>query len=173
MPQTYLPSSNFRVCAYVLDDRRLGNQRVDNIRVLESLSGYRLVHSSKWHDDMTGKIVTEPWAEGEWYVERHLTGFYKPVSLWRGHEWLFKQYNQAICLEYSEVRGFKDTCQLKFETLWNHCYSGTDDAMPDWFNVTAFHQYMQYLLVQKAPKIYRAKFPGLLEEYEYKWPTKS
>lgn len=85
--QTFLPFASFGESARVLDNRRLGKQRVENLQILNAL----VYPSYGW--------------------QRH-----PAVGLWRGHAYALWQYHEAVCDEWT-ARGFKDTCRAKVREL--------------------------------------------------------
>lgn len=81
--QTFLPLPDFAATAGVLDDTRLGKQRVEAYQIVRSLDG-----------------VTQGW--------RH----HPAVKMWRGYEGALVQYGLAVCLEWTR-RGRADTVHDK------------------------------------------------------------
>src|SRR5579875_3068702 len=81
--QTFLPFADFVASAAVLDDPRLGKQRVEAYQILRTLDG-----------------VTSGW--------RH----HPAVRMWRGYEAALVQYTLRICEEW-ERRGHADTVRDK------------------------------------------------------------
>jgi hypothetical protein len=81
--QTFLPLPDFAATASVLDDIRLGKQRVEAYQIVRSLDG-----------------VTQGW--------RH----HPAVKMWRGFEGALVHYGLAICLEWTR-RGRVDTVHDK------------------------------------------------------------
>ncbi len=81
--QTFLPYPNFAESARVLDNRRLGKQRVETLQILNALSN----PSYGWQN-------------------------HPAVKMWRGHKDSLVVYGIAICREWL-VRGFNDTCADK------------------------------------------------------------
>lgn len=80
---TFLPYKNFDRSARVLDDKRLGKQRVETLQILRVLRG-----------QATG------WAK------------HPAVLMWKGYEQALGMYGLAMCAEWVK-RGFKDTCAGK------------------------------------------------------------
>lgn len=78
--QTFLPYPSFSKSASVLDNRRLGKQRVECLQILKALT----LPSYGWQN-------------------------HPAVKMWRGFEHLLVVYGCQICLEWTN-RGFKDTC---------------------------------------------------------------
>lgn len=81
--QTFLPYKSFRESARVLDNRRLGKQRVECLQILKAL-----------HDPDYG------WQN------------HPATQMWRGHADDLAKYGVAICDEWIS-RGYKDTCREK------------------------------------------------------------
>ena len=77
--QTFLPYPDFAESARVLDDVRLGKQRVEAYQIVRTLRG-----------------VTKGW--------RH----HPAVKMWRGHENALVDYGLAMCAEWTS-RGRADT----------------------------------------------------------------
>lgn len=77
--QTFLPYKSFSRCARVLDDKRLGKQRVEAYQILRTLSG-----------------ETRGWLP------------HPVVKMWRGYESALARYGVAMCDEWLK-RGFADT----------------------------------------------------------------
>lgn len=82
--QTFLPYSDFDASAYVLDNRRLGKQRVEAYQILRTLLG----ETGGWRN-------------------------HPAVKMWRGYEGALFLYGFAVCREWRH-RGFKDTMLVKF-----------------------------------------------------------
>lgn len=84
--QTFLPLSDFKECARVLDYRRLGKQRVEAWQILNTLAlGER---AKGWRN-------------------------HPAVLMWRGHEDALNAYGREMCLEWIE-RGYNDTMLERF-----------------------------------------------------------
>lgn len=82
--QTFLPYPDFRQCAKVLDDRRLGKQRVEAKQILDCLTG-----------------------KGSLAWQNH-----PAVKMWRGYTAALRCYIDCMLLEW-EIRGFKNE-KMKF-----------------------------------------------------------
>jgi hypothetical protein len=81
--QTFLPYPDFLASARVLDNRRLGKQRVETLQILNALTN----SSYGWQN-------------------------HPAVKMWRGHTAHLVLYGLAICAEWKR-RGFNDTCAEK------------------------------------------------------------
>lgn len=83
--QTFLPFADFHASAAVLDNKRLGKQRVETYQIQRVLAG-----------------LTKGW-------KRH-----PAVLMWEFHVPALNAYGRAICLEWT-ARGFQDTVAPHFE----------------------------------------------------------
>jgi hypothetical protein len=81
--QTFLPYQDFAMSAQVLDNKRLGKQRVECLQIINALAGAK----SSW--------INHPC-----------------TKMWRGFELLLVEYAIEICDEWIS-RGYKDTCRDK------------------------------------------------------------
>lgn len=81
--QTFLPYASFARSARVLDDARLGKQRVEVLQILNTLHGVR----QGWRN-------------------------HPAVRMWRGHEEALIEYGLEISREWRR-RGHADTCLEK------------------------------------------------------------
>lgn len=82
--QTFLPYPSFKESARVLDNRRLGKQRVECKQILRAIQG------------KTAGWINHP-----------------AVKMWAGHEGSLCEYALAICDEWI-ARGFNDTIREWF-----------------------------------------------------------
>jgi Pyrimidine dimer DNA glycosylase len=85
--QTFLPYPSFTDSAKVLDQKRLGKQRVENLQIMKAL----LDPTYGWQN-------------------------HPAVKMWRGYETALLEYQRAICTEWTS-RGYKDTCLEKTEAM--------------------------------------------------------
>ena len=81
--QTFLPYSDFKASAKVLDNKRLGKQRVEVLQILKALT------------------------EEEYGWKNH-----PATKMWKGYERALAKYGIVVCEEWIS-RGFKDTCLPK------------------------------------------------------------
>lgn len=82
--QTFLPFESFSESAKILDNKRLGKQRVEAYQIMRALTG----ESTGW--------VNHP-----------------ATKMWRDHENALSEYGMIICREWIN-RGFKDSLLEKF-----------------------------------------------------------
>lgn len=149
--QTFLPyigeaensHAYYEECAGLLDQKRLGKQRVENLQIMTAL--------------FTGKgWVNHP-----------------AVKMWRGHEWSLLLYQDAICKEWIHQCGFKDTCLVKTIRVYfdNADLSPTaDHSDPPWLGNEALSRSHQSNLIRKDPEYYGKRFPGVPDNLPYIWP---
>ncbi|RZS90003.1 hypothetical protein EV189_1785 [Motilibacter rhizosphaerae] len=146
--QTFLPHPGFVASARVLDDRRLGKQRVETFQVLRALT----------------------WPDYGW--KNH------PVSrMWRGFVPALVCYGLA-CIEAWERRGRVDATRgllLEFTggrvPEWGELRD--TGQLPPWLGDEAVHRSHRSRLVAKEPESYAAVFPGEAPDLDYVWPGAS
>lgn len=104
--QTFLPYTSYSRCAEVLDNKRLGKQRVECLQILNAL----LDPSKGW---------------------KH----HPAVKMWRGYERELIDYGIVMCQAWLG-RGFDDTCQGKIMSFLpettedsHRCPSWLDDNL--------------------------------------------
>ena len=122
--QTFLPHQSFKFSAEVLDNKRLGKQRVENLQILKAI----ILPEYGWKN-------------------------HPAVKMWKGYILAFSRYHNAICDEWTG-RGFKDTCKEKFQKLletpgW-YSYGGN----PSWIGDEEFHKSHKSNLTRKKPEHY-------------------
>lgn len=96
--QTFLPYPDFAQSASVLDNKRLGKQRVECLQIL--------------------KAITNP----TYGWQNH-----PAVRMWRGHYIALADYGLRICEEWTK-RGFKDTCAVKIIPFLCRTGAGNDPS---------------------------------------------
>lgn len=138
--QTFLPYSSFVTSATVLDQKRLGKQRVENLQI------------------MTALLEKRGWVH------------HPAVKMWDGFEWALLMYQDAICSEWSDFRGYRDTCQKKTWELYFQHRRHSDEVYPPWLEMEEFHISHQSNLIRKDPEYYGPRFPGVPDDLPYFWP---
>ncbi len=156
--QTFLPYADFDRCAAVLDNMRLGKQRVETLQIIQVLVRLR------WNN--TAGVI-ESFAPKGW--RNH-----PAVLMWQGYESALAAYQDATCREWTS-RGFNDTCQRKTTGLL--VAAGRDGGGglqdPPWLGDEALHRSHQSNLVRKDPEFYAPIFVGVPPDLPYVWPTAS
>lgn len=146
--QTFLPyGKNFVKNAQVLDNKRLGKQRVENLQIINCLCG-----------------VSKGWRN------------HPAVRMWAGYEKALLAYQAAICSEWTD-RGYKDTCLIKSALVIGHdpFIQGLLPVIPWWLDdedveskVMVSHQSN---LVRKLSDHYAPHFPTVPNDIPYHWPV--
>ncbi|MGI8676970.1 MAG: MSMEG_6728 family protein [Nocardioidaceae bacterium] len=154
--QTFLPYPDFNRSARVLDDKRLGKQRVECLQIMHVLIGLR------WNVSLE---VIEEFTPRGW--RNH-----PAVLMWTGCEDSLLDYQRSVCAVWAS-RGFHDTCYAKSVGLMARWWDegGTGSARPSWLGDAALHRSHQSNLIRKAPAIYRPLFPGVPDDLPYIWPA--
>jgi len=148
--QTFLPFPDFLASARVLDDRRLGKQRVEALQVLRAL----IRHPYGW--------------------QRH-----PAVRMWRGYEEALGAYALAICAEWVG-RGHADTvvaslladlaaAGLPTPRTQDELTPGVE--LPPWLGDERVHASHRSALLRKAPEWYASRLPPEPVELGYYWPV--
>jgi hypothetical protein len=147
--QTFLPSINFTECARMLDDKRLGKQRVECLQILHCLVGR-----------------TQGWQN------------HPAVKMWRGYERCLAHYGLEICEEWIYGRFHRDTCssQLKQLELYAEMHMNQPDIQrPPWLlddyiaeRVITSHRSN---LLRKDPEHYGQFGWNIPNDLPYFWPV--
>lgn len=149
--QTFLPYAEFVTSASVLDNARLGKQRVETLQILNTLLG-----------------ISKGWQS------------HPAVKMWRGYEAGLVEYGVAICDEWIG-RGFKDTCRDKILNLGELAVDCTPSDLnqerasreryPEWLGDEELHISHQSNLIRKLPSHYSKYFIGVPADLPYVWPA--
>lgn len=147
--QTFVPWPGFAATAAVLDDRRLGKQRVEVLQVLRALTrpGYG-------------------WAN------------HPAVLMWRGSEEALVAYGLAMCAEWVG-RGGADTVAAKLlDEIGLPAVRSEDDLvaaglLPAWWGDDAVHRSHRSALLRKDPAWYGRHWPEEPDDLPYVWPVRS
>ncbi|MEW2569944.1 MSMEG_6728 family protein [Streptomyces sp. NPDC057621] len=149
--QTFLPYPGFTRSAAVLDQARLGKQRVEALQVLRGLT----VPGYGW---------------------RH----HPAVRMWIGYEEALVRYGLDVCAVWV-AEGRADTCATTLVTDFGLARPGTavraqedladDGELPPWLGDPAFHRSHQSALLRKAPEVYTPLFPDVPDDLPYLWPA--
>ncbi|WP_370324200.1 MSMEG_6728 family protein [Euzebya sp.] len=144
--QTFVPLPDFAGSAAVLDDRRLGKQRVEALQILRAL-----------HLDGYG------WAA------------HPAVTMWQGHTPALVAYGMAVVEEWTG-RGHADTTgPLIAEFVHPHRPGAQRDlaaagALPPWWGRDDVHRSHRAALRRKDPARYATAFPDAPADLDYVWP---
>jgi hypothetical protein len=150
MVQTFLPFPDFAASAKVLDDRRLGKQRVEALQILRAQvrEGYGWQH-------------------------------HPAVRMWRGYPEGIASYALAICAEWA-ARGRADTVaesvRADLEAAGLPPPRTQDELaaaglLPDWLGDDRVHRSHREVLLRKLPEHYAPVFPDDAPGTAYVWPV--
>lgn len=160
--QTFLPYPDFAASAAVLDNKRLGKQRVENLQIFQAVLGARI------------KIDE---ATNEWSLTFGRIGWsnHPATKMWERDLLSLIHYQDAICSEWLG-RGYRDTCMNKTQFLFEH--AARTDALKDrlgsnpaWLGREDLHASHRANLLRKDPEWYGQY--GWTEEPAdgYIWPV--
>jgi Pyrimidine dimer DNA glycosylase len=123
--QTFLPYSDYRESAKVLDRARLGKQRVEVYQILRVLLGF-----------------SKGWAN------------HPCVRQWKGYEWQLYLYGLKICQEWRN-RGYKDTVLDKMmDMMGKYPALDYPNRIPAWLGNEKYHSSHRSNLLRKDPVWY-------------------
>ncbi|HET8795014.1 MAG TPA: MSMEG_6728 family protein [Arthrobacter sp.] len=138
--QTFLPYPDFAASAAVLDQARLGKQRVETLQILRAL----VIPDYGWR--------------------RH-----PAVLMWSGYVPALTLYGLAMVAEWVG-RGHEDGTQANILEFAPGVLDDGDIPMPPWLGDHEFHRGHQSNLILKSPAFYQARFPGVDGGLPYVWP---
>ncbi|TDE10161.1 MSMEG_6728 family protein [Jiangella asiatica] len=148
--QTFLPYPEFEESARVLDQRRLGGQRVEALQVLRAL--------------------TRPG-----YGWRH----HPAAAMWAGYEEALARYGLDICARWRSL-GHGDTVAVTIDAdlagatgitpARTQLELAAAGELPPWLGDPEFHRSHQSALVRKNPQHYRRWLPNVPPDLPYVWP---
>lgn len=150
--QTFLPYPDFEATAAVLDDLRLGKQRVEALQIVRALT----------------------WPTYGW---KH----HPAVLMWKSHEEALGRYGVIICREWRR-RGRADTCEQKIKDDLaaagvrvpprSQAALARARALPPWLGDEAVHRSHRAALLRKDPDWYGARIEQTPTDLEYVWPVR-
>ena len=143
---TFLPWPEFDWSARCLDNDTLSEQREDTLQIMHHL----LI-------DGGGAVSGNP-----------------TVKMWEGYERALLAYQQAMCNEWSSVRGFEDRIWDSTRLMFLDVVvdpMATPLITPPWIGDVDFHIPHQSNLLRKDPEHYRKFFPGIRDDHPYIWPS--
>jgi hypothetical protein len=148
--QTFLPYPDFARSAAVLDDRRLGKQRVETLQVLRALT--RLTYGWKRHP---------------------------AVRMWAGFPEGVAAYGLVVCAEWVR-RGWADTCAATIVADLaeagrppprTQAELAARMLLPDWIGDERVHRSHRAALLRKDPEHYGPLFDDVDPAEPYFWPS--
>lgn len=139
--QTFLPYPDYYKSLRVLDNQRLGKQRVEALQIVRALT---------------------PDLHPNYGWQNH-----PAVEMWRTYERSLIWYGIAAC-DIWVSRGYKDTVRTQLWVYLSHHRTGTK---PYWLGDKEFHKSHKSNLVRKDPAHYRQYFPNVRDDLPYIWPA--
>lgn len=121
---TFLPYPSFRASAKVLDNKRLGKQRMEVWQIYLALT------------------------KKDYGWKNH-----PAVKMWKGFERALVDYGQSICIEW-QSRGFKDQMLNRFVKAERKLSLRNDFLLPSWLGCPGFHGSHRSNLLRKNPIYY-------------------
>lgn len=146
--QTFLPYADFSKSASCLDQKRLGKQRCEAYQILNILLGLGKRNKN-------GKMTWEN---------------HPAVKMWRGYEYILKDYIAAICAEWV-YRGYKDTVAQKTADLIRSKSMHMKVQPPPWLGNDKFHASHRSNLLRKDKRYYSAYGWTEPDNLPYVWPV--
>lgn len=122
--QTFLPYQDFVNSAKVLDNKRLGKQRVEVIQILKALT----VPEYGWKN-------------------------HPATRMWMGSELWLCNYGHAVCDEWIS-RGYKDSCKDQISDIAESLNPEFSCNYPSWLGDEKFHRSHRSNLTRKNPEHY-------------------
>lgn len=141
--QTFLPYPDFAKSAAVLDNRRLGKQRVEALQIFNAL---------------VGDGARRGWSA------------HPAALMWRGCEAALVDYAAAVCAEWAR-RGYSNAKMDVRLREMRLAVRGRKRAGPNWLGNARFHAAHRSNLLRKYPEHYRRFWPKLRDDLPYVWPT--
>ena len=145
--QTFLPHPDFERTAEVLDDHRLGKQRVEVLQILNAM------HRT------SGGWVNHP-----------------ATRMWGGYEPALVAYGLAV-IDVWTRKGRVDTVRGKIlphllgEPFRTQREIEARGMLPPWLGREDLHRAYRSALVRKMPEHYRPLFPDVEDDLPYVWPA--
>ena len=146
--QTFLPYNNYYQSAKVLDQKRLGKQRVEVLQLLNSIKASK--------EDKPYRGWKNHPCRNMWYQKGK-------------HDYsnALVTYGQAVCKAWKE-RGYKDTCYEKISAHYDH---SAKLVFPPRLGNHKFHESHRSMLTQKDSSWYKKLWPSTPDNLEYYWPV--
>lgn len=153
--QTFIPEArSFAASVAVLDRARLGKQRVETLQIMSCLTGLN-------------PHTLEPRKPSGWVN-------HPATRMWRASLGALYEYQVATCQEWTEVRGYLDTCLAKTEAVLreHERREGVSrSAEPAWWGDPRVHDSHRANLVRKDPERYLQLWPTVVPVDGYFWPA--
>lgn len=144
--QTFLPLPDYQASAEVLDNKRLGKQRVETLQILKALLAEHENTKYGWQN-------------------------HPATRMWRGHAMALANYGIIMCVEWMS-RGFQDSCSNKIGDIRLKIAKYEFNVPPPyWFGDEAFHDSHKSNLLRKLPSHYSQFGWEVSDALPYVWPS--
>lgn len=153
--QTFLVAPTFKETAKLLDNKRLGKQRVECKQIIQTNQKFHAYRSNYTPLSVPSSLA---WRN------------HPAVVMWRGHESMLALYGAAMCKEWI-ARGFKDSLLPFFEDLVIKSVLEYPSWLTNPNTLDTIILTHKQSLVHKDPTFYSPLFPGVKPIYGYYWPT--
>lgn len=144
--QTFIPYADIRLCASVLDYKRLGKQRVEAWQILTAI---RQIEDNDTYIIKNGKLRKRAWVE------------HPCVKMWAKNPEYLSNYARAICEEWVS-RGYNDNMLSRFTEY-------ADAKPPTWWGRTDIHDSHKSQLLEKNFQHYSQYFTDIPVGKPYIW----
>lgn len=170
--QTFLPYSDFKLTASILDCRRLGKQRIEAYQILCALKtgpfqckncGHGLLFRNVKDKNFCSYCDTHNVRNTPWYN-------HPATRMWTSFEYCLQKYIHEICAEW-RVREYKDSIENKTYELSEGNSFWKDTGSPPWLGDSRFHDSHKSNLLRKFPEYYRKFWPEFTNSLPYYWPV--
>jgi predicted DNA-binding transcriptional regulator AlpA len=141
--QTFITHSSYKDTAKILDNKRLGKQRVEAYQILRSLSGITYMKDGP----------TNGWSN------------HPATKMWKDFEYSLAEYGLEICSEWIS-RGFRDSLYEKFSDAMDLLPRA---PQPWWVSSKLLQKTHQSNLLRKDFSFYSVHFSGV-DDLPYVWP---
>lgn len=182
--QTFLPYPDFTKSARVLDNKRLGKQRVECLQILKTLSNGPWICSC-CRESIKPQDIPRKCQYSTGFCHPIKTPWYNhpAVKMWRNKKHALALYGCHVCFEWRK-RGFKDTCVEKICNMmrWTNELEialrslSFDELYPKydyplWLGNEAFHASHRSNLLRKDPNWYGQFGWTEPNDLPYVWPV--
>jgi hypothetical protein len=177
--QTFLPYADFAECARVLDDKRLGKQRVECLQILKALQPPETCPTCKgtgilsvgWIRDAARVNYQCPKCMAAGVLKRAWSN-HPATRMWLGYTDALVEYGLIMSIEWRE-RGFDDTCRDKIHAFAVKKHYGDDEQLvyPPWLGDERIHSSHRAALLYKNPAHYSQFGWTETPKQDYYWPV--
>jgi hypothetical protein len=170
---TFLPYPDFARCAEVLDQKRLGKQRVECLQLLIGIYFQELKNNISLSKDIVPDLNI--FCKNSYGTEKH------PASkMWKNNRLMLISYTIAMCNEWSS-RGYQDSIKNRVTRLVSPLYPADTLSqqyivehypaqIPSWLGDERLHRSHRSNLIRKFPEHY-SQYWQEPDNISYYWPV--